>query len=98
MRATRDRFWKDLTPRWPLSSDGQWCLEADTSSDELDGHYFFYGVYYDLVARSEEEKPAVRDHVAAMTDHLVDHNFQLVDHDGTATRWASSIRGTSTTT
>jgi len=89
MRATRDR---------PLSSDGQWCLKADTSSDELDGHYFFYGVYYDLVARSEEEKRAVRDHVAAMTDHLVDHNFQLVDHDGTATRWASSIRGTSTTT
>ena len=87
MRETRDRLWKDLSPRWPLSADGKWYWKADTSSDELDGHYFFYGVYYDLVARSEEEKRAVRDHVAALTSHLVDHNFQLVDHDGKATRW-----------
>jgi hypothetical protein len=87
MRETRDRLWKDLSPRWPLSADRQWYWKADTSSDELDGHYFFYGVYYDLVARSNEERRAVRDHVAAMTDHLVDHNFQLVDHDGKPTRW-----------
>jgi hypothetical protein len=87
MRETRDRLWKDLSPRWPLSSDGKWYWKADTSSDELDGHYFFYGVYYDLVARSDEEKRAVREHVAALTSHLVDHNFQLVDHDGKPTRW-----------
>jgi hypothetical protein len=87
MRETRDRLWKDLSPRWPLSADGKWYWKADTSSDELDGHYFFYGVYYDLVARSEEEKRAVREHVAALTSHMVDHNFQLVDHDGKATRW-----------
>jgi hypothetical protein len=87
MRATRDRLWKSLTPRWPLSADGKWYWKADTSSDELDGHYFFYGVYYDLVAQSEAEKRAVRDHVAALTDHLIDHNFQLVDHDGKPTRW-----------
>ncbi len=41
MRETRDRLWKSLTPRWPLSADGQWYWKADTSSDELDGHYFF---------------------------------------------------------
>jgi hypothetical protein len=87
MRETRDRLWKDLSPRWPLSADGKWYWKADTSSDELDGHYFFYGVYYDLVARSDEEKRPVRQHVAALTSHLVDHNFQLVDHDGKATRW-----------
>jgi hypothetical protein len=87
MRETRDRLWKTLTPRWPLSADGKWYWKADTSSDELDGHYFFYGAYYDLVARSEDEKRAVREHVAALTDHLVDHNFQLVDHDGNPTRW-----------
>jgi hypothetical protein len=87
MRETRDRLWKSLTPRWPLSADGKWYWKADTSSDELDGHYFFYGVYYDLVAQSDAEKRAVRDHVAALTDHLVDHNFQLIDHDGKPTRW-----------
>jgi hypothetical protein len=87
MRETRDRSWKSLNPRWPLSADGKWYWKADTSSDELDGHYFFYGVYYDLVARSEEEKRAVREQVAGLTDHLMDHNFQLVDHDGKPTRW-----------
>ena len=87
MRETRDRLWKELSPRWPLSADGKWYWKADTSSDELDGHYFFYGVYYDLVTRSDEEKRAVRDQVAALTDHLLDHNFQLIDHDGKPTRW-----------
>src|SRR5205085_680785 len=79
MRESRDSLWKSLAPRWPRSADGKWYWKSDTSSDELDGHYFFYGVYYDLVARSEDEKRAVREHVAAMTDHLIDHNFQLVD-------------------
>jgi Two component regulator propeller len=87
MRETRDHLWKSITPRWPLSADAKWYWKSDTSSDELDGHYFFYGVYYDLVARSDEEKRAVREHVAAMTDHLVDHDFKLVDHDGKPTRW-----------
>jgi hypothetical protein len=87
MRETRDRLWKTLAPRWPLSADGKWYWKTDTSSDELDGHYFFYGAYYDLVARSDEEKRAVREHVAALTDHLIDHGFQVVDHDGKPTRW-----------
>jgi len=29
----------------------------------------------------------VREHVRAIADHLVDHNFQLVDYDGRPTRW-----------
>jgi len=87
-RATRDHLWKVIVPRWPLSADGQWYWKTDTSSDELDGHYFFYGVYYDLAAPEEAEKQRVREHVAALTDHLLAHHFQLVDHDGKPTRWA----------
>jgi hypothetical protein len=88
MQQTRDALWKSLTPRWPLSADGKWYWKTDTSSDELDGHYFFYGLYYDLATQSEDERRAVREHVAAVTDHLIDHNFQMVDHDGRPTRWA----------
>lgn len=87
MRESRDRLWKTITPRWPLSADGKWYWKSDTSSDELDGHYFFYGLYYDLAARTEEEKRAVREQVAAVTDHLIDHGFRLIDHDGKPTRW-----------
>ena len=86
-REEGDRLWKVYEPRWPKSSDGKWYWKSDTSSDELDGHYFFYPAYYDLVADTEEEKERVREVVRDLTDHLVDHDFNLVDHDGTPTRW-----------
>ncbi len=88
MRAERDRLWKVYEPRWPKSGDGKWYWKGDTSSDELDGHYFFYGIYFDLVAETEEEREDVRKVVASLTDHLIDHGFTLTDHDGKPTRWA----------
>ena len=83
----RDGLWKNLSPRWPTSADGKWYWKSDTSSDELDGHFFFYSVYYDLAATTEDEKRRVREQVSAIADHLIDHNFQLVDWDGKPTRW-----------
>ena len=74
-------------PRWPTSEDGKWYWKCDTSSDELDGHYFFYALYYDLVAKTDAEKRPVRDVVVAITDHLIENGFQLIDHDGKPTRW-----------
>jgi hypothetical protein len=84
-----DPFWKDINPRFVKSKDGKHLWKCDTSSDELAGHYFFYGIYYDLVAKTEEEKKPVREVVAAITDHLIRHGFNLVDHDGKPTRWGS---------
>ena len=83
----RDALWKRLEPRWPRSADGRWYWKADTSSDELDGHYFFYPLYHDLVARTPGEKAAVREVIRALTDHLLAHGFTLRDHDGRPTRW-----------
>ncbi len=87
-RETEDKLWKVIDPRWPKSEDGKWYWKCDTSSDELDGHYFFYAQYYDLVAETEKERNRVREHVRAITDHLVEHDFNLVDWDGKPTRWA----------
>lgn len=86
--AKTDALWKVYENRWPVSADGQWYWKSDTSSDELDGHYFFYPAYYDLCAETEEEKERVREVVRDLTDHLVKHGFRLVDHDGKPTRWA----------
>lgn len=88
MREERDGLWKVIDPRWPTSADGQWYWKSDTSSDELDGHFFFYGLYYDLVADTETERAEVRETVLAIVDHLIDHGGALVDHDGQRTRWA----------
>jgi len=87
-RARRDRLWKVMSPRWPKSADGKWYWKTDTSSDELDGHYFFYGLYYDLVAETAGEKRDVQEVVRVITDHLLAHNYALVDWDGKPTRWA----------
>ncbi len=84
----RDRKWKTLVPRWPKSADGKWYWKADVSSDELDGHYYFYGLYYDLVAQTPAEKNEVRKVVRRITDHLVKHDFNMIDWDGKPTRWA----------
>ncbi|MBI3851354.1 MAG: hypothetical protein HY298_13920 [Verrucomicrobia bacterium] len=83
----RDPLWKVYEPRWPKSKDGQWYWKSDTSSDELDGHFFFYPLYYDLVCETEAEKARVREHLRALMDHIISHDFNLIDHDGTPTRW-----------
>jgi hypothetical protein len=83
-----DKLWKVYEPRWPKSADGQWYWKSDTSSDELDGHYFFYPLYYDLCADTEAERERVREVVRDVTDHLLTHHFALIDHDGKPTRWA----------
>jgi hypothetical protein len=86
-REKNDRMWKVIHPRWPKSEDGQWYWKCDTSSDELDGHFFFYALYYDLVAESEEEKNEVRKVVGDITDHFIENDFSYIDWDGKPTRW-----------
>ncbi len=83
-----DKLWKAYDPRWPRSADGKWFWKSDTSSDELDGHYFFYALYHDLCADTEAEKERVREVVRGITDHLLKHALVLIDHDGKPTRWA----------
>jgi hypothetical protein len=84
----RDALWKVYEPRWPKSADGKWFWKSDTSSDELDGHYFFYPLYFDFCAETEVERQRVREVVRGITDHLLDHSYVLIDHDGKPTRWA----------
>lgn len=86
-RQKGDGLWKVMSPRWPVSADGKWYWKSDTSSDELDGHFFFYALYYDLVASGDDDKRRVREQVSAIADHLIDHNFHFVDYDGQPTRW-----------
>jgi hypothetical protein len=67
--------------------DPSYIWKGDTSSDEIDGHYFVYAVYYDLVA-DEKEKEQIRAVVRRATDHLMQNNWRLIDKDGKPTRWA----------
>jgi hypothetical protein len=69
-----------------LYSDGQWRWKGDTSSDEIDGHFYAYALYYDLVA-DEKEKEEIRSKVRLITDYIIDNNFYLLDTDGKPTTW-----------
>jgi hypothetical protein len=82
-----DKLWKAYEPRWPRSADGKWFWKSDTSSDELDGHFFFYPLYYDFCADSQAERERVREVVRNIADHLMARGFCLVDFDGKPTRW-----------
>jgi len=87
-RDERDAIWKVIDPRWPVDETGEWYWKCDSSSDELDGHFFGFGIYYDRVCETEQEKSRVREVVRRITDHIIEHDFSLVDHDGKPTRWA----------
>ena len=62
-----------------------WC-KGDTSSDELDGHYFAWYLYHVLVA-DDAEKKEIAAVVRRVTDHIIGNGFTLVDHTGRKTRW-----------
>ena len=71
---------------WHRSADSKWWWKGDTSSDELDGHYFAYAVYYDLAA-DEREREEIRGYVARITDHILDHGYYYVGPPGKPTTW-----------
>ena len=72
---------------WYRSKDDAdlWC-KGDTSSDELDGHYFAWYLYHDLVA-DDAEKKEIATVVRRVTDYIIKNNLTLVDHTGIKTRW-----------
>ncbi|MCA9077976.1 MAG: hypothetical protein KDA93_23305 [Planctomycetaceae bacterium] len=87
-RNKRDALWKIMEPRVPTDKTGQWYWKCDSSSDELDGHFLGYAVYFDLICETEQEKEPVRQVVRDIIEHLLTHDYSLVDHDGKSTRWA----------
>jgi len=80
-----DDAWKH-EGEWHPSADGKWRWKGDTSSDEVDGHYFAYSIYYD-VAADEAEKKEIAGYVARITDHIIDHGFYYVGPPGKPTTW-----------
>lgn len=82
-------------PGFATRSEGEWNRSAvepgwwwkgDTSSDEIDGHYFAFLLYHDLAA-TPAEKAQVRETCRRVTDHLLDHGLYLVGAGGRRTKW-----------
>ncbi|MBL9189429.1 MAG: hypothetical protein JNK23_18245 [Opitutaceae bacterium] len=71
---------------WHWTADGQFRWKGDTSSDEIVGHFFAFAVAFDLLPDE-----GLRARIAATTrrimDHIIRHDYTLVDLDGLATKW-----------
>jgi hypothetical protein len=68
---------------WYNSSvfDG-WVWKADTSSDEVTGHYFVLPLVFDLLASNASEKARVAELVCSSANYIVDNDFYLIDISG----------------
>ncbi len=74
--------------QWQPTPDGSMYWKSDTSSDEIDGHYLAFYTFYEHVAQYDEaEKALLVKQIRALTDHLVDHGYQLIDWHGKRTRF-----------
>ena len=75
-------------------SDGVWYenpaeglrWKADTSSDEIVGHFFLFSIAFDLLP-----DPKLKARIAATTrrimDHILSHGLNLIDRTGQPTTW-----------
>ncbi len=80
--------YRDPDGEWHWTPDGEWDWKGDTSSDELVGHFFAYGVAYDLLP-DEADRAAIRPLVARIAGHLLDHDLKLVGYGGRVTTWGN---------
>ncbi len=71
----------------PVTYEGvNYYWKDDTSSDEIDGHFYGFPLYYDFCANEENgEKQNVADHAGALADYILRHGFLLLDLDGEKT-------------
>ncbi|MBL8231388.1 MAG: hypothetical protein JNL98_23035 [Bryobacterales bacterium] len=71
---------------WNPAADGSLIWKADTSSDEIVGHYYLFAIAWDTL-----KSPELRKQVAAVTrritDHILNNNVTLIDFHGQPTYW-----------
>jgi len=73
---------------WIPTDDGKYIWRDDVSSDQITGHYFAFHVYYDHIARHDPAESArLKKQIRQVTDYILDHNYQIIDHDGKRTLW-----------
>ncbi|AWW28777.1 hypothetical protein DN752_00760 [Echinicola strongylocentroti] len=72
--------------RWQRAADPEWDWKATTSSDEAIGHVFAFGVIAEVVEDEQVRDQAIR-LLDGLMQHIVDHDYYLVDYDGKPTLW-----------
>jgi hypothetical protein len=75
-----------LPAKWYPTADGLWYWKGDTSSDEVNAHFFAVSLFHDLAAQGAEKQRAAR-HIVNISSHIMTNGWVLRDMDGKPTRW-----------
>ncbi len=71
---------------WHWTADGKYYWKADTSSDEIVGHFFAFALACDLLPDKELKQRIVAT-ARRIMDHIISNGYYLIDLDGQPTRW-----------
>ncbi|MBI4557210.1 MAG: exo-alpha-sialidase [Candidatus Hydrogenedentes bacterium] len=84
----KDARRRDQREQWQPTPDGSMYWKSDTSSDEIDGHYFAFYAYWRHVAQFiPEERALIEKQVRDVTDYIIGNSYVLMDWDGERTTW-----------
>jgi hypothetical protein len=64
-----------------LDAGREYEWRADTSTDEIVGHFFLYSVFWDLLPDSVLRQD-IRATVGRFADHIIEHGYNLTDVNG----------------
>ncbi len=81
----RTGYNKGDTP-WRKAPEIDWDWKSTTSSDEAIGHIFAFGAIAELVDDADLKKRAII-LIDTLMQHIVDHNFYMIDWHGQPTLW-----------
>ncbi|OIN60627.1 hypothetical protein [Arsenicibacter rosenii] len=84
----RSGFGKHLSDpeRWQHAPDPEWDWKSTTSSDEVIGHIFAFGVIADIVDDKALKKQSIA-LIDTLMSHIVKNDMYLIDFDGKPTMW-----------
>ncbi len=78
--------WRPSDGTWHWTPQGDYEWKADTSSDEIVGHFLAFSIAFDLLPDAE-----LKARIAATTrrimDHIIEHGYTLTDVNGKPTTW-----------
>jgi len=71
---------------WHATDDGQWEWKGDTSSDEIDAHFYYAAIFHELIDDPALKQEAAQ-HLARIAGHILENGYHLIDVDGQPTVW-----------
>lgn len=85
-RSFERRGYKYGDKPWRRSDDPEWDWKSTTSSDEVIGHIFAYGVIAELIDVNDIREKSIL-LIDILMSHILKNKFYLVDWNGEPTLW-----------